>query len=203
MKRLIAITFIVTIISSCSQNSSKDQTTDQQEPTSELSSAKTSNQNIGNWKFLLDSRWAILLKDSVNGQSKYIQPACLSTSGHIGFAGKLDLLNISCGQDGVDYKITSIENKNSSLIIEYSKSGRNGEIEIFNTENFKNLPYKQITVRVTDIEDLLLGYYPNNILELNRQEVTYISTNESREVYKILKEHGLYSKLPCDEEDEY
>lgn len=204
MQKLIVVTFIITMISSCSQTSTKDQMTDQQDSTSELSSKKTPNQTIENWEFLLDSRWFVLLKDSVNGQSKYIEPACLSSSGSIdfGFAGKLEELRIGCGQDGVDYSITSIENNKSSLIIEYGKNGGNGKIEIFNTENFKNLSYRQITVRVTEIDDLLLGYYPNDILELNKQEVTYITSDKGREMFDTLTEHGLYSRLPCDDEDE-
>lgn len=203
IKNLFVITLITTIIYSCTQNSTEKQSTDQQEPTFQSSSNIASNQNLENWEYLYDSEWYIMLKDSINGQRKYIEPACLSSSGSIEFrgTGELKEVIIACGQDAVVYNITSVENNKSSLRIEFSNNGGNGKIEIISTERSEKHPHKQITIRVKNIDDLLLGYYPDNILEINKDESVYIQKEEG--TFNFLKKNGLYSKLPCDEEDEY
>lgn len=201
MKNLFVIILVSFIISGCSQSSNEKQTvTQEEEPTIQKSlNIESSNTISKNWEFLLDSRWYILLKDSINGQRKYIEPACLSTSGFIGFRGEggLEKLVIGCGQDVLEFKIISIEKHSLTLKINYADNGR---IEIVDIESTEKYPYKRITVRIKNIDELLLGYYPDNILALNKLDVVY--TIDKNGNFEFLRENGLYTKLHCDEEEE-
>lgn len=198
MKSLLILTIILIAIS-CTQNKTERKSTEQQEPISQALTDITSNENMEEWKYLLDSRWYILLKDSVNGQNKYIEPACLSTSGFIEFLGKdtLDKLIIGCGQDVSEFNIRSIEKDKLNLEINY---GSNQKIKISSAKSSKKYINRQIRIQVENIDNLLFGYYSESLLELNRKEAIYIADGE--ELFNNLQGLGLYSKLPCDQEEE-
>jgi hypothetical protein len=144
-----------------------------------------------------------LLKDSKGTQRKYIEPACLSTTGLLEFRGedKIDKLFIGAGQDGLIYEVQSIDKVVSGLNIACRNGSTNLKIAVEKTGQMQDSDRMLITVKTSEIDDLLLGYYPENILQLNKVELVYIA--DENNLSDFLKKKGLYSKLDCEEQEEY
>ncbi len=163
-----------------------------------------SGQNVEGWEYLLNKRWYVLLKDSVDGKRKYIEPACLSTTALLEFSGEgtIEKLNIGAGQDMLEYVVRSIQNSEAGLSIKFSRTseGKSQGLTITPSEVMADSERDLISVESKDINELLLGYYPENIVELNKQALEYIA--DENELMSYLRENNLLDKLPCEEEEE-
>lgn len=169
-----------------------------------------SNQLGGSWDYLVGKRWYVLLKDAADGRRKYIEPSCLSTTGLLEFYGKksIEKLLVGAGQDALYYKVQSTKKSETSLTIELAKMslgepspGPTEEMVITKWESEGSSGRTTISVKIDDVNDLLLGYYPDSIVALNQEALVYIA--DENDLFPYLRDQALFSKLPCEEEEEY
>lgn len=151
---------------------------------------------------LLASRWYVLLKSPGEETQKYIEPSCLSTTAFLEFKGENtpEEIIIGCGQDAIPYNIVSIDEKESSFGIVFDKNGVETTFKVVYNETSEKYPFPQLKVSIANIDELLLGYYPETLLKVNSGEILYVI--DTQETSDFLKANALYDKLPCEEEME-
>ncbi len=190
MRNLIAVFLAGMLSFSCVSEPKKQQKKEEQ----------SQNTKVGD--VLLASRWYVLLKSPGEETQKYIEPSCLSTTAFLEFKGEdtPKEIIIGCGQDAMAYNIVSIDEKESSFGIVFDKNRVETTLKVVYGETSEKYPFPQLKVSIANIDELLLGYYPETLLKANSGEVFYIADTPGTVAF--LKANALYDKLPCEEEME-
>lgn len=216
MKTFYIIIFILLV--SCSpekKSSEKMNNEENEEVVVEVSSNKSVEEKTNklvladNWKFLLGKRWYSLLRVTANGPRKYIEPACLSDGGAIEFIGEevLSELMVICGQDASALNNFSVQASKDTLKIDFDENGEKFSF-LINRFNLDTLSHLQaVMVRTNQLNRLFHSYYPDSILELNKDGIVYLTDSNITDgnffksrTYQYLQENKLYDKLACPDE---
>lgn len=149
-----------------------------------------SEQNENDLTLLTGKTFYALLLTPNSDTCKYIEPPCLSDGPSIRFHN--DEIVLACGQDAVGYKLKLTTRKDQNFSFDLGNS------LLLDIEYVKNESFDFINVKLNNMDELFMGYYPDSIVSTNSDRIQMVLwTTETRET---LNKEGRYTTLECPDD---
>ncbi|HRK54064.1 MAG TPA: hypothetical protein PK185_09115 [Cyclobacteriaceae bacterium] len=140
--------------------------------------------------FLIGKRFQALFITPSSNISRYIEPACLSDGPSLSF--EEDEVIFRCGQDAISHMIHSSIKKGNDYSLRLDKN------LVLTLEYIESEPFDFITIKLSDMNELFMGYYPDSIISTNSDSIQMaLWTNDTR---GKLEREARYTALECPDD---